>query len=226
LTPAREWSKLRSMVRNVILGIIGVLTLAGLALLKDPIGSAESAVEGVYALFSPTPPSPPAPVVAATPLPKQEPLSGIAAKFSDHLLIMGDDGAPHGFDSSKLAGVKYWAFYYSASWCAPCRAFTPDLVSFYRDFKPNHPNFELIFVNLDQSDADMISYMKTDSMPWPAVWYSDTDNPDLDAKKYCGSGIPCLVLVDSDGSVLSDTFQNGQYTDPHHVIDDIQSIVH
>lgn len=213
------------MVRNVILIILGGLMAGGLILSKDAIGSAESLAMQAYGFFFPTPPPPAAPVAATTPT-LQEPLSGIAAKFSDHLLIMGDDGQPHGFDSSKLAGVKYWAFYYSASWCPPCRAFTPDLVSFYRDFKPSHPNFELIFVNFDQSDGDMISYMKADSMPWPAVWYSDIDNPDLAAKKYCGSGIPCLVLVDADGTVLSDTFQGGQYTDPHHVIDDIQSMVH
>ena len=136
-----------------------------------------------------------------------------------------DDGAPRALDTSTLIGVRYWAFYYSASWCPPCRAFTPDLVSFYRDFKPSHPDFELIFVNEDRSEDDMLNYMKSDSMPWPAVWYADIENPDLEAKKYCGEGIPCLVLVDADGQVLSDTFQSGQYTDPHHVIDDIRATV-
>ena len=148
-----------------------------------------------------------------------------ALKFHNHLMVMGDDGSPHGFDETKLTGVKYWAFYYSASWCPPCRAFTPDLVSFYRDFKPSHPNFELIFVNDDQSDGDMINYMKGDNMTWPAIWYADIDKPELEAKKYCGRGIPCLVLVGADGNVLADTYQNGEYTDPHHVIDDIQQIV-
>ena len=88
-----------------------------------------------------------------------------------------DDGTPRALNPSKLVGVKYWAFYYSASWCPPCRAFTPDLVSFYNDFKPSHPDFELIFVNDDRSEDDMLNYMKGDSMPWPAVWYSDIENP-------------------------------------------------
>lgn len=151
-------------------------------------------------------------------------LSGFPAKFSNSLIVM-ENGTPRAVDTATLAGVKYWAFYYSASWCPPCRAFTPDLVSFYRDFKPSHPDFELIFVNDDRNEDDMMAYMRNDDMPWPAVRYGDIDNPDLEAKKYCGEGIPCLVLVAADGSVISDTFQNGEYTDPHHVIDDIRARV-
>jgi thiol-disulfide isomerase/thioredoxin len=206
------------MVRNVLLTVVCLLMLGRLLLMKHPIGSVESRL----GLQSPLPD----PVFGTTSATAgQGPPSGIAAKLSNRLLIMGHDGQPHGFDSSKLSGVKYWAFYYSASWCETCRQFTQDLVSFYRDFKPGHPDFELIFVNLDRSDSAMIRYMKTNSMPWPAVWFSDTDNPDLNAKKYYGLGMPCLALVDNDGQVLSDTFQNGHYTDPHHVIDDIRSQV-
>ncbi len=200
--------------------------LGGLYFSVRALGSVEPLAAAVYGIVFPTKDAPPPPPVAAAPeKPKQEPLTGIAEAYSNRLLIMGDDGEPHGFDSTKLAGVKYWAFYYSASWCGPCREFTPDLVNFYRDFKPKHPDFELIFVNLDRSDGDMMSYMKGDAMPWPAVWFADVDNPDLNPKKYCGSGIPCLVLVDNDGNVLSDTFRNGQYTDPHEVITDIESTV-
>jgi nucleoredoxin len=154
--------------------------------------------------------------------PKPTNLSGFAAKFSNSLMIM-DDGTPQSFDTAKLEGVKYYAFYYSASWCPPCRTFTPDLVSFYRSFKPFHREFELIFVDLDHNQDDMLNYMRSDSMRWPAVWYADIDNSEIEAKKYCGPGIPCLVLVDDKGRVLSDTFVNGQYSDPHKVIDDIRA---
>ncbi|HEX8309741.1 MAG TPA: thioredoxin-like domain-containing protein [Chthoniobacteraceae bacterium] len=58
------------------------------------------------------------------------------------------------FDDAPLAEAKYFAFYYSASWCPPCRAFTPDLVKFYKRRKRTNPNFELVFVSNDRSAED------------------------------------------------------------------------
>jgi len=151
--------------------------------------------------------------------------SSFLAKFSDHLMVLGADGQPKAFDNAKLSGIQYVAFYYSASWCPPCRAFTPSLVQFYNQFKPSHPNFELIFVNHDRSDGDMLSYMKGDAMPWPAVWFADLQNGDLNPNQFCGRGIPDLVLVDANGSVLSDSFSWGSYLGPQHVVEDIQRMV-
>jgi nucleoredoxin len=150
--------------------------------------------------------------------------SPFVAKFKGHLLVM-DHGTPKEFDASTLKDVKYWAFYYSASWCPPCRAFTPQLVDFYNYFKKSHPNFELIFVNDDRSEDDMLAYMKKDEMLWPAVRFSDIDSSSLDAKKYCGPGIPCLVLTDENGKVLSDSFQGKDYVGPTKVMEDIKKMV-
>ena len=208
------------MARNVVLGVAGAMLLVGLYFAWTPIMSGWALASTGAALLAPAS----EPVKPAITSVKQQPLSGFAAKFSNRLMIL-DDGTPRDLDVNKLSGVKYWAFYYSASWCPPCRAFTPDLVSFYKDFKPKHPDFELIFVNDDQNETDMLNYMRNDGMTWPAVWYADIDNPDLDVKKYCGEGIPCLVLVDAEGQVISDTYQNGQYTDPHRVINDIRAMV-
>jgi nucleoredoxin len=168
------------------------------------------------------------PKITVTPAgstPALPPASPFLAKFANHLMVLGPDGQPKGFDDAKLAGISYVAFYYSASWCPPCRAFTPSLVQFYNEFKPSHPNFELIFVNDDRSEDDMLNYMKGDAMPWPAVWFADIRNPDLNARQFCGSGIPDLVLVDSSGNVLSDSFSWGGYIGPQHVVDDIQKMV-
>ncbi len=214
------------MLRNAIVTGFVLLLVVGLYFALNTVTGDGSVMRVAGNLFfsAPEKTPDPAPAVAAATPALQQPLSGFAQKFSNHLLVM-EDGRAKSFDASKLAGVKYWAFYYSASWCPPCRAFTPDLVSFYNSFKPSHPNFELIFVNDDRDEPDMLNYMKGDEMPWPAIWYGDIDNPELEAKKYCGPGIPCLVLVDANGRVLSDTMQGGQYTDPHHVIDDIRAMV-
>ena len=165
------------------------------------------------------------PVTAAMAVAGSEAITPFLAKFANHLVALNPNGDPTPWDASKLAGVQYIAFYYSASWCPPSRAFTPDLVSFYNEFKPSHPNFEIIFVSDDRSDGDMASYMKTDSMPWPAVRFADVSDPDLNAGQFCGAGIPCLVLVDRNGNVLSDTYRGGAYVGPDPVVGDIRDMV-
>jgi nucleoredoxin len=152
--------------------------------------------------------------------------SPFVEKFKGHLLVM-DNGTPKEFDASTLKGVQYWAFYYSASWCGPCRAFTPKLVDFYKYFKKSHPNFELIFVGNDGTQADMLKYMQGDNMPWPTMKYPDLDQPAVSVKKYFGPGIPDLVLTDAKGTVLSDTFNpdKTKYLGPNKVLDDIKRMV-
>jgi nucleoredoxin len=157
----------------------------------------------------------PAQAVAAKP-------TGFAAQFNHHLVTVEDSHFKN-FDASALKDAKYVAFYYSASWCPPCRIFTPKLVDFYNSFKAQHPDFELIFVTADQSQADMLAYMKGEKMPWPAVRFDDIDG--TNATRYSGAGIPDLVLVDAGGKVLSDSFNGSDYVGPDKVVEDIKSIV-
>ena len=124
------------------------------------------------------------------------------------------------YDDAQLAPVKYYGIYYSASWCGPCRAFTPDLVSWYKKTKRKYPHFELIFVSSDRSAEDMAAYMKEDKMDWPALDFSKKGStPEL--TKYSGAGIPCLVLVDADGKVLSHSYEGQNYVGPQKVLKDI-----
>jgi len=206
------------MGRNLAIGAVILAILVFIYFAWDGIamiGTVAMTARDIYA------PPKPAPVVAASSAP-EIPLSDFALGFMDDLMVM-DNGTTRDYDPRQLRKVRFYALYYSASWCGPCRAFTPNLVGFYNEFKPSHPSFELIFVNEDRSESDMEAYMRDDSMPWPAVRYSDIDGAGV--MKYCGPYIPCLVLVDSQGNVLSDTIRNGQYTDPNNVISDIKSMV-
>jgi nucleoredoxin len=127
------------------------------------------------------------------------------------------------FDATPLKDAKYIAIYYSASWCGPCRAFTPDLVKWYKRNKSKNPHFELIFVSSDRSAKDMAAYMKDDDMEWPALAYDKKKDGSASAvTKYSGSGIPCLVLIDETGKVLSDSYVDGKYVGPRKVLEDIE----
>lgn len=59
----------------------------------------------------------------------------------------------------SLADKKIIALYYSAHWCPPCRAFTPDLVKEYRKLSKKYPQFELVFVSSDKTEEAMAEYM-------------------------------------------------------------------
>ncbi len=110
-------------------------------------------------------------------------------------------------DDAKLDGVKTLALYFSASWCGPCRNFTPKLVQFYNRVKRSNPQFELVFISRDRDADAMVEYMKGDRMPWPAVPF-DTKTS---FSKYGGRGIPCLVVLDENGSVIIDSYDGQKY---------------
>ena len=55
-------------------------------------------------------------------------------KFNDHLVVLNGDRTKPA-DPALLNNVKFVAFYYSAIWCPPCRAFTPKLVEFYNSLQ-------------------------------------------------------------------------------------------
>jgi nucleoredoxin len=143
-------------------------------------------------------------------------------------LVKGDlvhlqNGAMTRFDDSVLENKKLIAFYFSAHWCGPCRKFTPQLVDYYNRVVPQHPEFELIFVSLDKSQFGMETYIRESNMPWPAIDYQKL--ADVAAiRRYGGDAIPCLVLVDATGKVISQSFAGKEYLGPQKVLSDLDTI--
>jgi nucleoredoxin len=116
-----------------------------------------------------------------------------------------------------LHSKDFYAIYYSAHWCPPCRKFTPELVNFYQKHRKKHTNFEIIFVSSDNDEDSMAEYMQESNMEWPALDYDKRDKaPEL--TRYAGNGIPCLVLIDNAGNVLADSYVDGQYVGPTTVM--------
>ena len=139
-------------------------------------------------------------------------------------LVTFQGGSMKNYDDSKLAGKKYFAIYYSASWCGPCRQFTPKLVQYYQQIAAQHPEMEVVLMCEDQSAADKQKYMQTDRMPWPAVRF-ERKAMEKELEHYAGNGIPDLVLVDGDGKVLSDSYQGKNYVGPYKVTQDLAKLI-
>ncbi|RVX10618.1 putative nucleoredoxin 1 [Vitis vinifera] len=100
----------------------------------------------------------------------------------------------------SLKGKKIW-LYFSASWCGPCRRFTPKLVEAYNELSSND-DFEIIFVSGDNDDESFNGYFS--KMPWLAIPFSDSDARDQLNELFKVMGIPNLVMLDESGKVLSE----------------------
>ncbi|CAH0549111.1 unnamed protein product [Brassicogethes aeneus] len=92
-------------------------------------------------------------------------------------------------------------FYFSANWCPPCRAFTPQLADVYRLIRKKEPGFEIIFVSSDRSLESFSAY--SENMPWLMVPFQQTAVRAELAQLYGIRGIPTLLLLDSNGHVIT-----------------------
>lgn len=96
---------------------------------------------------------------------------------------------------------KLLLLYFSASFCGPCRRFTPTLKEFYNNAGEDR-DFEVVFLSMDKSQKDYDTY--TSDMPWYALPHNDSCKQLTKAlaARYGVQGIPYLVIFDKDGSML------------------------
>ena len=132
--------------------------------------------------------------------------------LEDDLVIL-DDGRLQNYD--HVSPKKYYMFYYTASWCGPCVAFTPTLVKWYDEHKSDA--FEIILISSDRDKSDMLSYAKGKKMKWPHLKMSKVKQF-KNKFKHPGGGIPNLVLCDLRANVIKSSYEKGAYIGPHEVM--------
>jgi nucleoredoxin len=155
-----------------------------------------------------------------------KPVIGSTAAMSEFLkgdLVQIHNGEIAQVDEAALANKKLIAFYFSAEWCGPCRKFTPQLVDYYKRVAPEHPEFEIVFYSMDRSAYSMAKYMRDERMPWPAIDFGRLKEKEV-LRKNAGNGIPSLVLVDSDGNLISSSYDGAKYRGPMQVLSDLDAI--
>lgn len=138
-------------------------------------------------------------------------------------LVSWKTGSLVRYDDEALGRKKLIALYFSAHWCGPCRRFTPQLVEFYNRNAAQHPEFEIVLVSDDKTPFGMETYMRETQMPWPAIDFAKLPGKAA-IKKYSGNGIPCLVVLDPSGKVISDTYVGTNRLGPEKVLADLTAI--
>merc|ERR1712139_321498 len=106
---------------------------------------------------------------------------------------------------------KVFAFYFSAHWCPPCRAFTPQLAQWYtKDLKSK--GLEVVFVSSDKDEEQFKDYFK--DMPWFALDFADRQRKTQLSAMFGVRGIPALAIIDKDGSVITTNGRGAVSSDP------------
>jgi peroxiredoxin len=95
----------------------------------------------------------------------------------------------------KLVLVDFWA-----SWCGPCRREMPKLVEAYAKYKDK--NFEIVGVSLDEDAASWKKALEQLGMTWPQMSDLKSWNS-AGGKLYAIRSIPHVVLIDSEGTIIS-----------------------
>ena len=101
--------------------------------------------------------------------------------------------------SSEEVEGKYIGLYFSASWCGPCRSFTPKLIKFKEE---HNANFEVILIGSDGSAKAQANYMKKYKMPWLAL-KNQSDGARKLSRTLGVEYIPYLVVLNPDGEVVT-----------------------
>ncbi|XP_031277024.1 probable nucleoredoxin 1 [Pistacia vera] len=118
---------------------------------------------------------------------------------SERDFLIRNDGEQVKIESLK--GKKV-GLYFSASWCGPCKKFTPVLVEVYNEIS-SKGDFEVVFVSADEDDEAFKGYFS--KMPWLAIPFSDSETRDSLDELFKVRGIPYLVILDENGKVLTDS---------------------
>jgi peptide-N4-(N-acetyl-beta-glucosaminyl)asparagine amidase len=94
----------------------------------------------------------------------------------------------------KISSDVQILFYFSASWCPPCKQFTPMLKSYYEKINESRKIIEIVFVSSDRSDMEKWNYFQGHHGNW--LMMKSTEESSRLARHFSISGIPSLLTAE------------------------------
>ena len=137
-------------------------------------------------------------------------------------LAVDANGQPYAGGAFDHGAV--FVLYFGASWCPPCRKFSPTLVKFIKENTAANPRMAVAMLNNDKEPAKMLGYMQSEKMPFPAIPLAALQASYM-LSSYAGKGIPQLVVTDRNGKVLANTYENNRYVGPDKTLADLKKIL-
>jgi len=128
--------------------------------------------------------------------------------LGEKLLAAGGRSVP---TREAFAGASAVGLYFSASWCPPCRGFTPQLIKSH-DEVLHQKGFRCVLISRDRDLESFQQYFS--DMPWLALPYDEQERNASLGEKFGVKTIPSLALVDLQGKTITADGRDSVMRDP------------
>jgi peroxiredoxin len=128
---------------------------------------------------------------------KVAPDSELVGKLVPDFSAIDLDGKPISLQQyrGKVVLLDFWAV-----WCGFCLREMPNVKKVYDTY--NDKGFDVIGVSLDDDEAELMDYLKENSIPWRQIFTGQGMESPL-ALQYNIAGPPAPWLIDRDGTLIS-----------------------
>jgi thiol-disulfide isomerase/thioredoxin len=95
----------------------------------------------------------------------------------------------------KVVLIDFWA-----SWCVPCRAEMPHMITLYEKYKSK--GFVVVAISIDEHKEDWLKAIRNDSLPWMHFCELVSVDNSIISKKWGVFSIPYKILIDKNGVIV------------------------
>jgi thiol-disulfide isomerase/thioredoxin len=132
-----------------------------------------------------------------------ESVSWLVSAFGEEI----EDASGNVLNCVEALDKKFVGVFFGASWCPPAKVFAKHLVDFYNRVRGNGFAFEVVYVSCDESKKAHREYLQEANMPWYSLSLK-SDAIDTIKSKFPSKTIPALVILDSEGRLISRNARN------------------